>query len=200
MSDTVPTVLTVGHSTHSIEWFLQLMRDAHVEVVVDVRSQPYSRYSPQFNLRDLEAALKRTGLRYVSMGDELGGRPVGDQFYDEDGYVRYDRLAQSPAFLAGIERLNEGARRYRVAIMCSEEDPMDCHRRLLVGRVLDGLGVESVHLRGDGTLEDDSSVARRELLEHPGRYSLSMFGSKEEEWRSTRSVSEGTARPSSSEL
>jgi uncharacterized protein (DUF488 family) len=191
-------VLTVGHSNHSIEHFLGLLAGANIEVLADVRSSPYSRYAPQFNLRELRHSLTEAKLGYVPMGDDLGGRPTAREFYDQDGHVNYERLAGSAGFLAGMERLMEGAVRYRVVVMCGEEDPMDCHRRLLVGRVVERHGFRVLHLRGDGAVEEESMVAARELIEHPSRHSPSLFGSKEEEWRSIRSVSGSTVPPTSS--
>jgi uncharacterized protein (DUF488 family) len=94
-------------------------------------------------------------MKYVFLGKELGGRPEGSEFYDEGGGVLYDRLAESALFLEGIDRLMEGVKGYRVAIMCGEEDPVKCHRRVLVGRVLEERGVRVKHIRGDGRVEDD---------------------------------------------
>jgi uncharacterized protein (DUF488 family) len=193
------SIFTIGHSNHPIELFLRLLDQASIQVISDVRSRPYARYATQFNRDFLEPALTEGGFRYVFMGDQLGGRPAGTEFYDEEGHVRYDRLARSPAFGTGIARLREGVRSYRVAIMCSEEDPMNCHRRLLVGRVLRDSGLHVLHLRSDGSQEDERAVARREMIEHPDRYRLPMFQSEESEWRSIRSVSGATARPNSSE-
>ena len=89
-------ILTVGHSSHSLDVFLGLLQGHQVQVLVDVRSQPFSRYSPQFN----EDALQRTlPCKYVLMGAELGGRPAGERFYDKDGRVLYSLVAESPQFL-----------------------------------------------------------------------------------------------------
>jgi len=181
-NDLVRTVLSVGHSNKTIDHFVELLRGQAVDVVVDVRSHPYSRFAPHFNRETLKETLARGGMRYGFLGRELGGRPEGDEFYDDDGRVLYGRVAQTPLFLSGIQRLERGLEQFRLAIMCSEEDPTDCHRRLLVTRVLSTRGASVVHLRGDGTLQPDSGLA--ELTQGD------IFnGFEEKEWRSTRSAS-----------
>jgi uncharacterized protein (DUF488 family) len=193
-----PSVLTVGHSNGSTKVFVDLLLAAGVEVVVDVRSQPKSSFVPQFDRMALSAELPRSGIRYVFLGSELGGRPSGPGMYDKDGHVLYGRVAESDRFKDGIRRLEGGIEQYTVAIMCSEEDPTDCHRRLLIGRVLRQHGVDVRHLRGDGLIQTEDELAVAERVRHPDRYQQSLFGGGEAEWRSIRSVSGGTRRPSSS--
>ena len=151
-----PRVFTIGHSNHAIELFLALLTQHRIDVVVDVRSAPYSRYVPHFNKPNLEAALAGTPAKYLYLGRELGGRPEGEEFYDAEGHARYGMVAKTPLFLQGIERVERGIERYRVALMCAEEDPATCHRSLLVGRVLRERGVTVLHLRSDGRVEEDT--------------------------------------------
>jgi uncharacterized protein (DUF488 family) len=184
------TIFSVGHSNKTINDFVDLLRRPAIDVVIDVRSHPYSRFAPHFNRELLKETLARTGIRYGFLGRELGGRPDGDEFYDEEGHVLYGRVAQTPLFLAGIERLEHGLGQLRLAMMCSEEDPTDCHRRLLVTRVLNDRGISVVHLRGDGTLQPDSALG--------GLAQGDIFnGFEEKAWRSTRSASH-RSRPVSS--
>lgn len=190
--------MTVGHSNGSAQAFVGGLRRAGVEVVADVRSQPRSLFAPQFDESNLKAILETSGIGYVPMGRELGGRPSGEGMYDKDGHVLYDRVAASDRFLDGIERLISGGRDFVVAVMCSEEDPINCHRRLLIGRVLGGRGVAVQHLRSNGTIESEEEVAERELRRYPERFQEALFGEKETKWRSIRSVSGGTRHPSSS--
>ena len=129
-------VLTIGHSNHTTEHFLDLLKSRGVQVVVDTRSQPYSKYSTQFDQKDLKESLTVAGIRYLFLGAELGGRPEGEEFYDEAGHVLYDRVAESSRFQEGLSRLERGIREYQVAMLCAEENPAACHRRLLIGRVL----------------------------------------------------------------
>ena len=151
-------IWTIGHSNHPFEHFANLLRKYEIEVVVDVRSVPYSRFSPQFRKESLVAALKAANIQYLFLGAELGGRPQDMSFYDSDGRVLYGRLAESPPFQSGIERLQTGAGEYRCAIMCSEEDPAGCHRHLLVGRVLTRIDMKVSHLRGDERIQSFDEI------------------------------------------
>jgi uncharacterized protein (DUF488 family) len=101
-------LFTIGHSNHPLEKFIELLRRHGVEVVVDTRSQPYSRHAPHFNRDALRAALASAGIRYSFLGEELGGRPRGEEYYDAEGYVRYDRVAAADFFQTGIARLKRG--------------------------------------------------------------------------------------------
>ncbi len=189
-------ILTIGHSNHPLEVFLDLLARHRVEVLADIRSRPYSRYAPQFDREPLRTALEGAGVRYVFLGDKLGGRPRGAQFYDAGGRVLYERVADSPAFLEGAERLERGIGRYRVAVLCSEEGPAGCHRRLLVGWALGRRGIAIEHIRGDGSLETEEQVSRRGRQDDP---QLDLFDDPGEvAWRSIRSVSPRSRPPSSS--
>jgi uncharacterized protein (DUF488 family) len=181
-------VYSIGHSNGALPAFVALILQSHVETLVDVRSQPYSRYAPQFNLSSLEQAVECAGIRYEHMGRELGGRPVERDFYDAKGHVDYGRVADSPVFRAGIESLLTMAGEARVAVLCSEEDPESCHRRLLIGRVVHDLGVSMVHIRADGSLEAERTFGRRPQL--------ALFGAEvDAEWKSTRSVLQNDRLP-----
>jgi len=145
-------VYTIGHSDHTIEAFLGLLRQRMIAAIVDVRSQPYSRWAPQFNRESLARELQAAGIRYVFLGDSLGGRPVDPAFYDADEErPSYERLAQSPAYLAGIKQLLELARTERAAIMCSEGNYHKCHRAMLITPTLLKRGARVFHIRPDGT-------------------------------------------------
>jgi uncharacterized protein (DUF488 family) len=175
------TLLTIGHSNHSAEHFQGLLTRHGVEVLVDVRSWPHSRFVKWADSSRIGDVAREAGAKYLFLGKELGGRPEGDEFYDEAGYVLYGKLAQSEEFRAGIERLVRGGRKWRVAIMCSEEDPASCHRRLLVAKVLLEEGLTIGHIRGDGRCELESEPIV--LAE------ASLFDDEEGSWRSSLSVS-----------
>ncbi len=168
------TIYTVGHSNHALRTFIELLTTHRIEVVVDTRSFPYSRYASHFRRSSLRLALRESGLRYLYLGNELGGMPTDQQFYDPEGRVDYGALARWPPFQDAIARVETGIERYRVALLCSEENPAGCHRRLLIGRVLTLRGVIVRHIRGGGSVEDDETQE-----EHP--------------WRSTRSASRKSA-------
>lgn len=176
-------IWTIGHSNHALDVFLALLSRVNVEVVADVRSAPYSRYSPQFNRDPLRSTLIDKRFKYVFLGDELGGRPSDRSMYDAEGHVLYNKVAESEEFAIGLKRLLDGARNFNAAIMCSEENPTDCHRHLLVGRVLCDQGVDVIHVRGDGSLVNEKEIARG--TQNPVQLSLV---DEESAWRSTRSV------------
>lgn len=196
------TIFSIGHSNQSIEAFLALLRQHQIEVLVDVRSSPYSKYVPQFNSTALAVAVRQVGIKYMSMGKELGGRPDGDEFYDMDGHVLYNRVAEASFFLDGIDRLKKGGKTYRVAIMCSEEDPTTCHRHLLIGRVLTGQGVDLLHIRGNGHIQTEEDLSPREEIapSQPSLWSEELPEQEENTWRSIRRVSPKKQPPSSSDL
>ena len=181
-----PHVFTVGHSNHPVEHFLTLLKTHGVQVVVDARSQPYSKYATQFDQEALRPAVQDAGIRYLYLGKELGGRPEGKEFYDEEGHVLYDRVAATSLFQEGISRLERGIHEYKVALLCAEEDPAACHRRLLVGRVLVDHGIQVEHIRGDGRVQTEGEVAAEA---DPDKDQLSLFQKAEAEpWKSIPSV------------
>ena len=189
-----PRLLTIGHSNHSMDRLLELLALHSVQVVADVRSSPYSKYTTQFDRESLVEALRAAGFQYVYLGGELGGRPRGDTYYDAAGHVLYDRVVESPGFQEGVARLESGLRQYVVAALCAEEDPAGCHRRLLVGRVLGERGIAVDHIRGDGRLQTEAELAAGE----PHSNQLSLFDEIEAPWKSVPSVSPKKRQSSSS--
>ena len=163
------TVFTIGHSTHSYEHFLSLLRTSGITAVADVRTTPFSRHFPHFNEAALRSELKLDGISYVFLGKELGGRPSGQNFYC-DGVADYEKMAKTEIFASGINRVIEGAKKFRVALMCSEHDPLDCHRCLLVGRALSREGISLVHILGDRSSVSHEAVEEK-LLDLAGRSS-----------------------------
>jgi uncharacterized protein (DUF488 family) len=155
-------IYTIGHSTQPISSFLELLKANSVSVVADVRSSPFSRYQPQFNRDALQTELKKSGTSYVFLGLELGARSADPNCYI-DGRVQYDRLAQAPEYSDGINRLVEGAKSHSIALMCSEKDPLECHRTLLVSKSLVERGFEIEHILADGTLETHDQALTRLL-------------------------------------
>lgn len=141
---------------------MALLTMHRIEVLVDVRSQPYSKYVPQFNKRQIESVLAIQGIKYLFLGRELGGRPLAPEHYDSDGRVLFTRIAETQVFLDGMSRLKNGIEKYRVALMCSEEEPSECHRHLLLGRVLAKEGISVWHIRGDGSVQNEEDLARQE--------------------------------------
>jgi uncharacterized protein (DUF488 family) len=174
MPDAHPSVLTIGHSNHSLEGFMALLSGAGVTAIADVRSSPSSRHCSQFDREPLRASLHAAGIEYVFLGHSLGGRPADPSLFT-DGVADYERMAKTREFRRGIERVMDGAGRYRVALLCSERDPLDCHRFLMVSRALDERGCAVAHILADGTVETMDETEQR-LLDLTGVQQVDLFG------------------------
>ncbi len=174
-------IYTIGHSNHSIEAFIALIEQHGITAVADVRSHPHSRYLPHFNQGTLKDALLNAGIRYVFLGKELGARPEDPSCY-VGGKALYERIAATPLFSQGIERLLKGAETYKIALMCAEKDPMTCHRTILVCRHLQQREVKITHILPDGKLESHEHLEDR-LLETYGLHQLSLFDQRSLEER-----------------
>jgi len=167
-----PGIYTIGHSTHSIEWFVQLLRKHGITAVGDVRSAPYSRMNPQFNREVLKGALINAEISYVFLGEELGARSKDPSCY-RNGKVDYELLARTELFQSGLERVRKGACTHRIALMCAEKEPLGCHRTILVGRNLVEQGLPVSHILSDGNLEShDQSMSRLMRMLHIGENDL----------------------------
>ena len=161
-------IFTIGHSNGSPHQIIQLLQDNQIDLLVDVRSSPYSRFAAQFNKAEIEYLLKKSGIKYHYLGDKLGGRPTDPTCYKvgvvPQGHADYLNLVDYPAvmtkdfFLEGIQQVLGLAQSARVCLMCSEEDPAQCHRHHLIGRFLIGQGAEVLHIRHDGYLIKDQHL------------------------------------------
>lgn len=160
-------LFTIGHSNNSIDQFLDLLRRHQIEVVADVRTTPASRLHPQFNRSALKRSLTAGGIKYVFLGKELGARRAEREAYD-GRIASYELIAALPAFKQGLERVRKGANEYRVALMCAEKDPLQCHRTLLVCRHLrDSFSGRIFHILENGTLEPHE-VTESRLIQESG--------------------------------
>jgi uncharacterized protein (DUF488 family) len=199
-SGRMTTLWTIGHSNHPLDAFLDLLAQHRIEVLVDVRSSPYSRYADHFNREAIRPALHSRSIQYLYLGDLLGGRVEDQRYYDGDGRVLYGLLAESPGFCQGIERLSKGIEQFRVAILCGEENPANCHRRLLVGRVMQEHGVSLMHIRADGSVQSEAELAVEEAFRKT-KGQKTLFETEEpDEWKSIQSVSPRKTPPSSLRL
>jgi uncharacterized protein (DUF488 family) len=192
------TIYTIGHSNYSFEDFVKLLRLNSVELVIDVRTSPYAKYTPHFNKDVLRNTLQTAGIKYIFLGSSLGGRPEDEEYHDEKGYILYERMAEGKDFKQGIELVLEEIKKHKTALLCGEENPASCHRRLLVGRVLAEQGVTVLHIRADGKIQSEDEVTREEdFAKNKGQ--MSLFDDKElKEWKSTQSVSRKKAQKNSS--
>ncbi len=155
-------LFTIGHSNHSFDRFVALLRDAGVTAIADVRSTPFSRRYPWFSQRPLSETLMRNDFSYVWLGDSLGGRP-SDPALLRDGVADYEAIAATPAFQEGLARVMEGRKRYCICLLCAEREPLDCHRCLLVTRALAERGLAIGHILADGRVEPHTNTEDRLL-------------------------------------
>ena len=154
------TIYTVGHSNHPIEKILSLLMGNGITAIADVRSRPFSRRHLQFNKDRLAAKLAEHGIAYLFLGKELGARSDDPSHY-EGGKVQYSRLAATALFKSGIERVLAEAKEQRLALMCAEKEPLDCHRTLLVARALEATGASILHILSDGSIEAQPQTMSR---------------------------------------
>lgn len=172
-----PRLFTIGHSNLDVQSFLALLTKHAITAIADVRSVPASRFSPHFNEDALRRSLSSIGVKYVFLGKELGARSDDPDCY-VDGRVQYDRLAATSGFEEAVGRLVNGSRRERIAVMCSERDPIECHRTLLVAPALERRGIRVEHILSDGTLESSADATLRLRRKH-GRADPVLFGEDE---------------------
>ena len=145
-------IRTIGHSNHSLERLLDLLRENGIQAISDVRSAPRSRYVPHFNRERLASALGKRDILYRYLGDTLGGRPESPEAYDREGRVQYQVVAGTSPFQHGIRELLDLSGDRSAAVLCTEGDPLKCHRTLLVARALEESGATVEHISPSGSL------------------------------------------------
>lgn len=165
MSESLPVLYTVGHSVHPIDHFIEILKMNRIDAVADVRSSPYSKFTPQFNRESLKKSLKNHGIRYVFLGEELGARRDEPECYERNKVV-YRKVANLLSFKSGISRLREGTEKMRVAIMCAEKDPLTCHRTVLVAHFARDKFSDTLHILEDGSIESRAEADLRLLQEY----------------------------------
>lgn len=166
-------IYTIGHSNHTKEKFLDLLNAAKIEVLIDVRSTPNSRWAAFANRDILKEILKSARIHYIYLGDVLGGRPSDSDSYDhQTGKADFQAIQEKEYFRGGIKRILGGLKRYKVCIMCAEEDPTSCHRNLLVADSLRRAGVQVFHIRGDGRIQTDEELWKEKVGVAANQYQL----------------------------
>lgn len=159
------SIYTIGHSNHSIEKFLSLIKKYNIDTILDVRSSPHSKYNPQFNRESLFSVLKQNEIKYIFMGKQLGARRNDESIVNKEGFLDYEKVAKSIVFQSGIQRILTGLEKnYTLALMCSEQDPIDCHRSILIARNIFKKGIKINNILTDGNTESQESLEQR-LLE-----------------------------------
>lgn len=157
-----PTIYSIGHSTHSWERFRSLLAEHRITAVADVRTSPASRAAPWSNRGDLKQSLSEVGISYSFLGAELGGRPSNPLLYT-NGVADYEKMARTELFKCGVDRIKVGSSDYRIALMCAERDPLECHRCLLVGRHMKNLDWAVLHILHNSEVESQEQSEARLL-------------------------------------
>ncbi len=158
-AETGMNIYTIGHSNHRWEAFADLLKRHDIELLVDTRSRPVSRFAPFANARTLPGLLEEVGIDYEFMGGALGGKPADKRFYDAKGKPNYRMMRDMDEFQEAVSQLASMASRRQTAVLCSEEDPSQCHRLLLLGPSLEENGCELMHIRGDGQVQRTGQLA-----------------------------------------
>lgn len=159
--DDEPTLHSIGYGARTLDELVAALKVHRIEYLLDVRSSPYSKFKPEFTKEVLEAALKARGIRYVFMGDTLGGQPRDPDCFT-DGKVDYEKVRRQPFFQAGLERLRKAhEQRLRAALTCSEGRPEQCHRSKMIGEALAAAGIPILHIDEDGRLLTQTQVMDR---------------------------------------
>lgn len=171
---------TIGHSQHTPEYFITLLRKHNINYVLDVRSTPYSKHAEQFNKENVCALLQTVDIKYSFMGKYFGARPTEFDLYCDEGYLDFERVAKSERFNIGMQNVILGLQHgNRIALMCTEKDPIDCHRAIMVARAFDLNGVEVNHILSNGNLQTQKELDNRLVDKFfPNRGQLSIFNYK----------------------
>ncbi|CQR73276.1 hypothetical protein SOV_50580 [Sporomusa ovata DSM 2662] len=174
-------IYTIGHSSHKIEYFLYLLKAHSINCLVDVRSMPFSRYTPQFNMNELKKFLNNNGLYYLFMGKELGARREDKSLYTKEGYLDFEKVSNTSLFNFGIERIKSGIEKgFSIALMCTEKDPINCHRNILVARNFYKQNYQVENILQNGEIQNQRVVEKRLLDTYfPNRMQQTLFDSRD---------------------
>ncbi len=181
-------IYTIGHSVHSVDFFLKLINKFSINCVIDVRSNPFSRYAPQYNISEIKKTLSSYGIYYIFMGKEFGARRTESELYDSDGLLNFEKVIRSNLFQSGMKRVKEGLDKgFNITFMCTEKDPLDCHRSILVGRAFYDENYEVLNLTENGSIQSQEELTEKLLNNYfPNRKQSTIFdileeGNKEED-------------------
>jgi uncharacterized protein (DUF488 family) len=162
-----PVIYTIGHSTHTIDYFLELLEKFSIQCLIDVRSVAASAYNPQFNKEPFSNFLKAKGVLYSHFAKEFGARHKDPELLDEEGKVDFEKVQRTEDFRNGVERLRQGkSKGYNIALMCSEAEPFDCHRFAMVSVALEREGFEVLHILKDKSVKKNSQLETQLLKKY----------------------------------
>lgn len=171
---------TIGHSTLPEGRFIELLKHFRIAYLLDVRSTPFSRYVPQYNKDRIENTLYGSGIQYAHMGKFFGARQENKAFYNAEGYLDFERFRESAQFKAGLNNVKKGLTKYNIALMCTEKNPIDCHRAIMVTRGFALDGIQAKHILHDLTSITQEEINHQLLNRYfPNRDQISMFREEE---------------------
>lgn len=173
-------LLSIGHSQHPVEYFIDLLKSHNVNYLLDVRSTPYSQFAANYNRENIKDMLQKNGIGYAYMGDYFGARPTDYLLYSPSGYLDFEKVANSEKFKKGFNNVERGVNQgYRIAFMCTEKDPIECHRTILVTREFYKAGYLIEHIMPDNTIQTQDVINKRLLdMYYPNRNQISLFSSE----------------------
>ncbi len=171
---------TIGHSQHDVEYFIDMLRKYSINYVLDVRSTPYSQFAENYNRENIKAALKKARIEYSFMGNYFGARPEDRTLYSKDGYLDFEKARKSAKFQNGVDNVIKGIRAgNNISLMCTEKDPLECHRAIMVARTFFDKGVDVQHILADSSLQSHDVLNQRLInMYFPDRYQMSLFASE----------------------
>lgn len=173
MSEIKFPIYSIGHGNRKVETFFGLLKQYEIDFLIDVRTNPFSRFNPDFNRERLEEICQDYSVKYLFLGDSLGGKPANRACYDSDGHVLYEKVMKTDAFIQSANRLITAYNKnLKVACMCSELRPCECHRSKMIGRYLHSQRVDVQHINEKGLLVSQSKV----MNEVTGGYEQDLFG------------------------
>lgn len=170
-------IYTIGHSTEPVECLITRLKQHAINCVVDVRSIPYSQYAHQYNASFIKGMLREVHINYLYMGKEFGARQEKAQYFDEKGILDFLKYQKSPSFQNGVIRIENGIKKdYKIAFMCTEKDPIDCHRNIMVAKYFFNQGYSIGNIMIDGSIQEQEEVEQRLLDQYfPDRNELTLF-------------------------
>jgi uncharacterized protein (DUF488 family) len=155
-------IYTIGHSNITLESFIEILKSFKIQLVVDVRSSPYSKYVPHFNRENINKSLKENNIRYLFLGNYLGGKPKDEKYYKDDK-VDYDLIAKTEHYKEGIDKIMTLNSDDNIVLMCSEEDPKSCHRHNLITQSLLKKDFEVIHIRKNGKINKITKPNKKDV-------------------------------------
>lgn len=170
-------LFTIGHSQYHTNYFISLLNKYGIDYVLDVRSTPYSNYAQQYNKENICNELSATNIIYSFMGKYFGARPQNIELYTKEGFLDFESVRETQEFNKGIQNVILGlSQGYKIALMCTEKDPMDCHRAILVARAFEPYGIYAKHILPDGRILTQQQLNEQLLQKYfPDRKQLSLF-------------------------